>query len=121
VNRDVDLLAAARSLAAGEVHGLGGARQRAAALLARQALEAAVAATLERRAPGWGRVNVRAQLLCLPTYASTGPALEARYLWGALSRACHHHPYELAPTAAELAGWIAGVERVTAAIEPSSS
>ena len=30
--------------------------------------------------------------------------------WGALSRACHHHPYELAPTAGELSGWIEAVE-----------
>ena len=27
-----------------------------------------------------------------------------------LSRACHHHPYELAPTAGELATWIEVVE-----------
>ena len=30
--------------------------------------------------------------------------------WGSLSRACHHHPYELAPTAGELATWIHVVE-----------
>jgi hypothetical protein len=30
--------------------------------------------------------------------------------WGALSRACHHHPYELAPTVEELAAWIGVVE-----------
>jgi len=30
----------------------------------------------------------------------------AAYLIAALSRACHYHPYELAPTAAELTGWL---------------
>jgi hypothetical protein len=28
------------------------------------------------------------------------------YLFAALSHACHYHPYELAPTAAELTGWL---------------
>ena len=60
---------------------LGGARQRAAALLARQALEGAIAEVLERRAPGASRASARAQLLCLPTYAPTEPAHDARYLW----------------------------------------
>ena len=41
--------------------------------------------------------------------ASLNPA-RLHETWGALSRACHHHPYELAPTAAELARWIEVVE-----------
>jgi hypothetical protein len=28
------------------------------------------------------------------------------YLLAALSQACHYHPYELAPTAAELTSWL---------------
>jgi len=31
-----------------------------------------------------------------------------------LSSACHYHPYELAPTAAELTGWIDDVEALVA-------
>lgn len=27
-------------------------------------------------------------------------------LWATLSRAAHHHAYELAPTSAELRGWL---------------
>ena len=27
------------------------------------------------------------------------------HAWSALSRACHHHAYELAPTAGELQSW----------------
>jgi cytochrome c5 len=108
-----DLLSEARALTAQHDPRLAGAWQRAVALLARQALETAVAETLRTRAPGAERVSARAQLLCLPTYAPTEPAHHARYLWSALSRACHHHPYELAPTVAELNAWIEGVERVT--------
>jgi hypothetical protein len=40
----------------------------------------------------------------------------AAHAWNALSRACHHHPYELAPTEQELSNWIADVERVTVAL-----
>lgn len=38
----------------------------------------------------------------------------------ALSRACHHHPYELAPTVAELSHWITQVERLVSTLEQSS-
>jgi hypothetical protein len=96
-----------------------GVWQRAVAVLARQALEAAVARVLAARAAGTESCSARAQLLCLPTFAPTEPAHEAAYLWHVLSRVCHHHPYELAPTAAELAEWLAGVERVVAALEPA--
>jgi hypothetical protein len=91
-------------------------RQRAAAILARQALEQAVAAALERRQAGASAVSARAQLLCLPTYAPTEPALAARYLWWELTRACHHHPYELAPTSGEVARWLDEAERVATAL-----
>jgi hypothetical protein len=30
----------------------------------------------------------------------------AAYLSAALSRVCHYHPYELAPTASELTRWL---------------
>jgi len=85
---------------------------RAVAVLARQALEEVIEAVLAARATGAERCSARAQLLCLSTYAPTEAAREASYLWAALSRACHHHPYELAPTALELEGWVAGVERL---------
>jgi hypothetical protein len=38
--------------------------------------------------------------------------------WGALSRACHHHPYELSPTAGELVTWIEMVEEFTGPRQP---
>jgi hypothetical protein len=119
VTAAAELLDAARTVVRRQ--GLAGARERAAALLARQALEAAVAGTLRARAPGAEGASAHAQLLCLPTYAPTEPALEARYLWSVLSRACHHHPYELAPIPAELDEWIRGVERVAQAIAPATA
>ena len=114
------LVALGRDLLARADDGLGGERYRAAALLARQAVERAVADALEKRAPGASQSSARAQLLCLPTYAPTEPALAARYLWSALTRACHHHPYELAPTAGELAAWLDETERVVAALAPAA-
>jgi hypothetical protein len=85
---------------------------RAVALLARQALELGIAETLANRAPGAEATSARAQLLCLPTFAPTEAAHEASYVWFALTRACHHHPYELAPTAIELEDWLGETERV---------
>jgi hypothetical protein len=32
--------------------------------------------------------------------------------WTALSRACHHHAYELSPTAAELGTWLESVDEL---------
>jgi hypothetical protein len=48
----------------------------------------------------------RSQLLCLTAYLDEETATRAAYLSAALSRACHYHSYELAPTAAELARWL---------------
>jgi hypothetical protein len=49
---------------------------------------------------------MRSQMLCLTAYLGGGTASRAAYLSAALSRACHYHSYELAPTAAELTGWL---------------
>jgi hypothetical protein len=85
---------------------------RAAALLARQALEMGLDEFWLGRAPGVQNASARAQLLCLPTYMDPRTARKADHAWEALSRACHHHPYELAPTATELSSWIDDVDRV---------
>ena len=83
---------------------------RTSALLARQALEAGVTRLWEQRTLDLQGCPIRAQLICLRTYLGA-PDLAARagHAWSALSRACHHHPYELAPTAAELDGWFSVV------------
>jgi hypothetical protein len=79
---------------------------RVSALLARRALEASVVTLWERRGLDLRCCSVRAQLICLRSYLGD-PDLAARtsHAWSALSRACHHHPYELAPTSAELRSW----------------
>jgi hypothetical protein len=91
---------------------------RASALLARQALEAALAELWRARAPGLERCPMRAQLLCvaecLPNRGDL--ASRVRYAWSGLSRACHQHPYELPPTIGELASWIGVVEELQHAI-----
>jgi hypothetical protein len=87
---------------------------RAAALLARQALESTLDALWHIRAPGLEQCSARAQLICLPSYLGADEELAERvsYTWAALSRACHHHPYELSPTSSELHEWIGTVERL---------
>ncbi len=59
---------------------------------------------------------MRAQLLCLRELADEETAERASHAWWALSRASHHHPYELSPTAGELAEWIRSVEGVIEAL-----
>ena len=99
---------------------LEGVWPRAVAFLTRQALESSIGDVLARRAAGAEHCSARAQLLCLPTFAPDGAAHRAAFLWGALSRACHHHPYDLAPTTEELADWLAGVEEVSIRMNPAA-
>jgi hypothetical protein len=86
---------------------------RTAALLGRIGLEHEVGERVRVALPGAEDGSMRAQLLCLRSLA---PALgeDASYLHGALSRACHHHPYELGPSVDELRTLLEGVHRVTA-------
>ena len=81
---------------------------RAAAFLVRQALELAMAAlwAADPRATGLSGCTMRSQMLCLAAYLDPDTATRAAYLSAALSRACHYHSYELAPTAAELTRWL---------------
>ena len=37
---------------------------------------------------------------------------DAHSAWAALSRACHHHEYDLAPTTPEIELWISQVEQL---------
>lgn len=87
---------------------------RAAALLARQALEEQVARWCSELSPEVAHVSRRAQLLCLSSVVEPGFARDAAHVWSALSNACHHHAYELPPTADELRGWFEVVDRLIA-------
>lgn len=110
----VDLLDAARTVVERPDPELDGIWPRAAAFLARQALEDAIDRLWERNLPDMRRASRATQLACLG-YATPDRELTdgVRVAWHALSRACHHHQYELAPTAPELHLWIERVERLT--------
>jgi hypothetical protein len=103
-----DLLTEARRLVEHPDAGAAGVWPQAAALLARQALEQAMAGLWAGRpgADGLSGGTMRSQLLCLTAYVDQDVAARAAYLASALSRACHYHPYELAPTASELSRWL---------------
>jgi hypothetical protein len=107
------LLDAARMMVRRPRPGTAGLWSRAAALLGRQALEAQLDQLWSRTAPGIERASTNCQLLCLPAFlADRGLAGRAAHAWAALTRACHHHPYELPPTAEELERWLDAVEAV---------
>lgn len=113
-----DLLAAALDLLERPAPDGVGGWPRAVALLTRQALEGALE-EFWRTNPatvGLCECTRKTQLTCLPTYLEPRLAREVSYVWAALSGACHYHPYGLAPTAAELSGWIDAVTALLAAI-----
>jgi hypothetical protein len=85
---------------------------RACAWLIRLSLEKALDQYWARTVPEAALCPMRPQLLLLPSYAGAGIAERARDAWTGLSRAAHHHAYELAPTAAELRSWHAEVSQL---------
>jgi hypothetical protein len=94
---------------------------RASALLALQALESSVGRLWLRHTVELQRCSMRAQLICLRSYLDdTLLAARTGHAWSALSRACHHHPYELAPTAGELQSWFLVVRELIRKVGPSS-
>jgi hypothetical protein len=108
-----ELLATARTLADRPDDDTRGLWPRAAVLLARQSLEVALKTYWSAKAAGVEESSMRAQLLCLGTWVSNEPlARRAHQAWSALSRASHHHPYELTPTRDELIGWFDTVMEV---------
>lgn len=109
-----DMLAAARELIARPDTATAGVWPRTSALLARQALEQAIGSHWKALPDtgGMASASMRSQLTCLPSYLDPATARQVTYTWAALSNACHYHPYELAPTAAELISWINDVERL---------
>ena len=106
------LLQMSRDLLARSSAETAGLWPRAAALLARQALEMAVRQYWGESRAAMSELPHRQQLICLVRLLKPREAAaEAGHAWAALSRACHHHPYELAPGAGELAGLFEIVER----------
>jgi hypothetical protein len=107
-----DQLRAARVLIEGRTVADGGAWARSAALLGRQALEAAALRALQSRYPVRAHAPFRARFLALRAVLDERLAQEAHHTWAALSRATHHHSYALPPTAGELGRWLDTVEVV---------
>jgi hypothetical protein len=86
---------------------------RASALLALHALDTALRGLWERHALGLQGCSMKTQLICLRAYLDdTSLAARAGHAASALRRACHHHPYELAPTVGELEDWFSVVREL---------
>ena len=111
-----ELVDAARRMIDDDSRSTVSAWPRAAALLARQALERALAGYWHTRLPGAERLNMRAQLNCAHIYLGREIAGELTYTWYALSRATHHHPYELDPTREELSSLVQSAGRLVKAL-----
>ncbi|NMO57597.1 hypothetical protein HH310_41330 [Actinoplanes sp. TBRC 11911] len=85
------------------VPGTRGAWPRAYAWLLRLELEAVLDEFWTRVRPDIGETQAqRPKLLMLTAYAGPDIGRSASYLWWALSRAGHHHRYELGLTVSEL-------------------
>jgi hypothetical protein len=85
------------------IRGTRGAWPGACAWLPRHELESAMDRYWLRACPEIAKVRAqRPKLLLLNHYAGPVVGRRASYLWRALSRAGHHHHYELGVTAAEL-------------------
>ena len=102
-----ELIGAARDVARWDEEGGIGSWQRAAALLARQGIDAAMTELWELRAPAMRDVTTRCQLLCLGSFVRDAElAGRVHVAWEGLSRACHVRVYELPPTVGELDAWM---------------
>jgi len=78
---------------------------RAAAWITRSALEDILRDLIRAKGVEPGKAKTRSLLSCIEVlYQDSDPQLplRAQYAWDALSEACHHHAYELAPTVAEV-------------------
>ena len=96
-----------------------GAWTRGVALLTRQAIEVSLTELWGERSPGVERCPARIQLICLPVAGvDADVARQVRHTWALLSAACHHHPYDVAPSGEELGQWIhvaAGLNKAVSA------
>ena len=108
------LLVVARDLLHRPARATAGLWPRATALVTRQALEATLDEFWQTRAPQVSDAPTHAQLLCLRRYLGDEDlAGRVAWAWASLSRACHHHAYDMPPSSTELAGWIEVVEDLT--------
>ncbi len=116
-----DLLAVAESVLDGTVSVPGGHAPRAAAVLARQAFEELVDQQCLAVAPGLVGPSMRSKLIILSALVDPEGGERAQAAWAGLSQSCHHHSYELQPTAWEVRDLIALVRGLTPAVAATSS
>jgi hypothetical protein len=111
------LVAAARAMARMET-AAAGLWPRAAALLARQAVEVAMAQLWSVTAPGLEQTSARCQVLCTGTILNDADlGGRVAVTWNVLSAACHHRAYDLAPATPELERALETAGRLAAAVE----
>ena len=80
---------------------------RAVALLGRQSLETGLDELWDRSLPQMKTTSRWTQTACLDQFVRDAELSNGvREAWGSLSRACHHHQFELSPTASELERWL---------------
>lgn len=102
-----ELLDAAQALLSNPIEGTAGLWPRAAAVLIRQALEDQMTIILTRAIPGAHESSARTKLICLQSELEDSElAEEIGHAWWALTIACHHRAYDLAPTSGELQRWL---------------
>ena len=96
---------------------LGRAARRSAAFLIRTSLESTLRVFLNRAAPGATAANFTVRLHCL-LHLHEDHELAARvaWTWAALSRATHHHGYEIPPPRRDLDRWMATVAEFQASV-----
>ena len=87
---------------------------RAAAFLARQALEDTTRALCHRAGANIDRATMRSQLIVVRAFHGDQVANTANIAWIGLSNACHHHAYELTPTVDEVRHWFSLVANLSA-------
>jgi len=96
---------------------LAGVWPRCTAWLIRLALEHALDALWLAHCPAVLRCTKRSQLLALGIVLDQSTQHRVVQLWSALSRAGHHHPYDLAPTVAELRGWLVEASEIVTRLD----
>jgi uncharacterized protein YheU (UPF0270 family) len=107
------LLDVAEKVLAGTVATPRARAARAAAILARSALEDLVTDLCAREGIDVARTSMRVRLACLRALIPL-IAGDAAVAWSGLSRACHQHAYEIAPNRSEVSHLVAEVRRVAA-------
>ena len=91
---------------------------RGAAMLARQSIELSLDEFWAQRSMPMLDASARGQFAALRLYCKEPAAMAEGYVaWSLLSRACHHHPYELQPTRDEVLAWIEAAERFHALLQ----